>query len=594
MIIDPNRIYDGFSSLAGGQDAGKRPSLIGEDQCASLENAVCRGGKPATRSGFKHLSWNYKNPTQSYNEAGLLAPSDVIYPQYKASVIFPSGLFQEAIYYNPPSREACFMVTIGGRLFKVVPKNTTADVTEIPIPVRRNRNNIPLNYMVQADRFHITQDGESSPIIFDGVTARRSSTNEVPTGNQMAYGMGRLVVLRAGPRDILFGDLYGSHAGPDPGASVLLFTETTFLAEGGSATIPFSLGEFRAPIFYPQQDTVSGQGELLVFAEKGMASFFMSLPRQQWKESNFQRLGLLEIGGRGHRAFTAINEDIWFRSGDGWRSYRQARAEWKGFAQIPLSTEVRPYVDADTPSLLLYASAIHFQNRLIATCTPVPNQGRLYHEGFVVLDFDVLSTFGQSTKPAWDGHWSNLRTFKLVSGTFNGVERAFAFGLDDDNHNALYEITIDDVEDYNGPITSELISRSMNFGEPFNEDEIYGGDIWVDNVRAETDIEVFYKPDQYPEWLAWQPSEDGSCALDIVSKIGTCGEITCGMCPTVRRGFSPRIKLKKPDTQCDATTSRNTRLGYEHQVKIRWTGNMAINQLRIANQKLVENPKASK
>lgn len=75
MVIDKNRIYDGFSNLIGGQDSGKRASLIREDQCYSLENAVCRGGFPSTRPAFSKLTWNYKNPLQSYSEDGNLAPT---------------------------------------------------------------------------------------------------------------------------------------------------------------------------------------------------------------------------------------------------------------------------------------------------------------------------------------------------------------------------------------------------------------------------------------------------------------------------------------------------------------------------------------
>jgi hypothetical protein len=110
---------------------------------------------------------------------------------------------------------------------------------------------------VQADRWHITQDGESKPIIFDGVVARRALDDEVIVGKIMAYGIGRLIVTRG--RDVYFGDLFGSHEG-DPSDSVLKFTETNFLSEGFPAEIPYTQGEITAVSFFPAQDTATGQG----------------------------------------------------------------------------------------------------------------------------------------------------------------------------------------------------------------------------------------------------------------------------------------------------------------------------------------------
>jgi hypothetical protein len=47
----------------------------------------------------------------------------------------------------------------------------------------------------------------------------------------------------------------------------------------------------------------------------------------------------------------------------------------------------------------------------------------------LVLDFDILSSFGQTIKPAWDGHWTGLRTQQLIEGSFQGVHRAYSLGL---------------------------------------------------------------------------------------------------------------------------------------------------------------------
>jgi hypothetical protein len=159
-------------------------------------------------------------------------------------------------------------------------------------------------------------------------------------------------------------------------------------------------------IFFPQLDTSTGNGQLMVFAERGSASFFLSLPREEWKTSTFQILSLLTTGLRGHRSIAVVNEDLWFRGDDGVRAYRQARSEQGGWAHIPLSTNVRQYLENDSGGMLKFCSAIYFDNRILVTTSPVWNQGRPYHSGMVVVDFDIISSFGgtvqapQTSKPA--------------------------------------------------------------------------------------------------------------------------------------------------------------------------------------------------
>lgn len=718
MILDKNRVYDGWDSLAAGMDAGRRPSLIEDNQCAIARDVVFRGGVPKSRPGIKKIQMLFEasvfyspsgqfigptipncdyvdvelfsndanftdadigsrvvginipnnttiislvsatfavlsqpvtlatlhssvtiigrtNPsvvtgtsftapneifstTANFTQADLGHP--ILSPNLSAGTTITSVVsdeiilvsstllttanvnitlpdrannlstvnaianepFQCASYYTPPGVKECIMATLGGRLFQITPGVDTARVREIQLDAR-NRKTIPENWMVQADRFHITQDGEAKPIIFDGVSARRAAADEVIVGQIMAYGIGRLIVTRG--RDIFFGDLFGSHTG-DPSDSVLKFTETSFLNEGFPAEIPYTSGDITAMSFFPSQDTATGQGELVVFTDKGAVSFDLHLPRDQWKSTSFQQIALLNTTARGSRAVVMVNADLWIRSDEGWRDYRQARSQANGWYQLPQSTEVSLWMNADTPSLLRYGSAINFNNRLIATCNPVPNSGRLYHDGIVSLDFDVLSSFGQATRPAWDGHWGKLKTLQLVSGTFSGQHRAFAFGLDENNETQLYEITADGRQDFDGPITSEIEFRSHNFGSPFNEKQLYGADIWVDDTGpGSLSLELSFRSDSSPIYLPWK-------TIGNIVPPGVCGEITCGMCPTIGVGFSPRIKIPKPKDDCDDYSGRMTRRGFEFQPKLRWTGHAAIRRMRLHAMQEEEDSKA--
>lgn len=584
MIIDPERIFDGHSSLAAGQDAGRSPNLIEKNQAAKLENIVTRGGDAGTRPGIRSHALFWERRDMTYLANGQFSSVTGVPEQSVDN--FHNGVFQGASYYAPRGTPECIMVQVGGRQYQVIPRTSRGvDVTEIQLGYR-NRSTTPLAYMYQADRFHITQDGESRPIIFDGVTSRRAQENEIPVGTIGTYGMGRICQVVNG-REISFGDLFGSHEGTDPGDSVLKFTEATFLNEGFNASIAFSLGAITGLCFAPQQDSSVGDGEMLAFSESGVSSFFLSQPRDQWKDSAFQRVTLLNIGGRGHRMIVSVNGDLWFRSDDGWRSYRQARAEQQGWAHLPMSTEIRDYMESDTARLLKFGSAIHFNNRLIGTCTGRSNQGKVYMNGLTSLDFDVLSSFGQATRPAWDGHWSKLKFLQLVSGKFHGAQRAFAFGIDADGKNQIYELSENDAQDFDGPIACEIVGRSMDFESPFNEKELLMGDIWVDDVQDPVTITAYYRPDQHPDWQAWQ-------TLPVIQPSGECQAITCGGVPTKKHGFFPRRTIGKPQGSCDSEfTNRKMLLGYEFQPKLTWTGHCIIRKLRLTARQIIEDGKAS-
>ena len=690
MIRDRNRIYDGWTQLEGGVDAGRAPMLIDPNQVESAENMTFRGGRPVPRPGFRQLTETITNPLHGYDTDGVeYIPGYVVPTQLTAAYSYKNDVFQSAIAYNPHKGEDCIMALIGGRLFKIIPMVNSAKVTEVTVldrsspyvrfplppappptgqdiiiyppppndnwgssqgiptvnshvngttvgatveatepghativntvwyrwstpitgadfpiyfyinqpdwsleafqgsgvgsltqigttavspnqltflalhnnvyyirvrppthdrqaaftlwwsastpvippqtkhvPYRNNRYR-PIAYMVQADKYMVAQDGYNKAIIYDGKTARRSylegepNTLEVPTGTMMAYGMGRLCVI-VNDRDVAFGDLYGSHLDKqtDPSDSIILFTERTFLAGGFDAAIPFNQGVATGIQFFPQLDTSTGNGQLLVFAERGAASFNLAIDRVLWQTSQFQIIALLTTGMRGHRSIVGANEDLWFRGDDGYRSFRQARSDSWGWAHIPLSTNVGQFVDADDKELLQFASSIYFDNRIIGTCSPVwnthrltPNPdpqpaiyGKIYHNGLVVVDFDILSSFGTKYKPTWEGHWTignqfrynlpNIKIAQLLTGTFNGVTRAFAFGLVESidlngmttHENQLYEVSLDDREDFDGDINWEMVMRAFDFrgGQQqttqFTENELYDGDVWISEI----------------------------------------------------------------------------------------------------------------
>jgi hypothetical protein len=99
---------------------------------------------------------------------------------------------------------------------------------------------------------------------------------------------------------------------------------------------------------------------------------------------------------------------------------------------------------------------------------------------------------------------NNIGITQLVSGTFDGVTRTFAFVLEDNmTHNALYEITLDDRDDVTDwtiddgtssldtsqPISQrvewEFVSRAFDFKQgstPFTELNLYDADLWLKDI----------------------------------------------------------------------------------------------------------------
>jgi hypothetical protein len=174
------------------------------------------------------------------------------------------------------------------------------------------------------------------------------------------------------------------------------------------------------------------------------------------------------------------------------RSYRQARSESTGWPHIPQSTNVKQFLNNDSGWMLKYASAIYFDNRVLVTTSPMPNQERPIHVGLMSVDFDILSSFGQNSQPAWDGQWvmpGGYMILQVLSGTFDGITRAFMFCLGPDNQNYLFEFSKDDKDDWDGQrITWELVTRAFDFEKleqastPFTENEIYDADIWMKEI----------------------------------------------------------------------------------------------------------------
>lgn len=99
-------------------------------------------------------------------------------------------------------------------------------------------------------------------------------------------------------------------------------------------------------------------------------------------------------------------------------------------------------------------------------------------------------------------------------------------------------------------------------------------------------MKVYYRPDNYPDWIPWRTFTQ---EFDL---IGKAQALDSGGVPTARAGFIPRLSFGKPPNKCDRTTLRNTRRGFDFQVRLVWTGHLKLERFRLHGQRLVERSRA--
>lgn len=491
---------------------------------------------------------------------------------------FESGYFQGASFYsNPVYDQPSIMVSVSGVVYRIQLLPQYGQVS--PLKGFTNSTRAKKAYFCEADAYMVIQDGESKPLIFDGAKAIRATPTQVPVGTIMAYGQGRLFVT-VGNTAVRAGDIFGTGIG-----SVLNFTETDFLAEGGDFGPPPSMGPITNLTFQATQDTATGQGPLLLMGSRGCMSFNVQQQRLQWKTGSFGVQALVNTGALGPNLAAIVNGDLWYRAYDGWRSYRSARAEISKWAQQSLSNEVAHRLVDESLPIIDVGSAVTFDNKLIATLMPQQGTHGIYHLGFLVLDFHPISTvqplneyrYTQAVAPAWTDMWTGLQPYQILKGTVHGVERCFALVLET-NKLALYELSLNDPFDNFGAQNQRIVSsvelRAANFQKDDDEKKLCGGDLWFSDLAGQIDLKVQYRPDEYPLWYDWHETAfDARYSSDDLSDVLSLD--------LYQKPFFPRLQLPNPPEIDDTNTGRVSTRGYTFQMRLEITGAWQISRIRL-------------
>lgn len=554
-------LYDGFTTLQAGMNSSIAPDKIRPDQCVFAVNTTFRDGFAGSRPGFKQITLNFEDSEKR---------------QY-----FEDHATQGACFYDPPVGREVLASSQGGRLFALQVKGDTADVAEFTPADGPNLSVTNEAWFCQAAQYLLVQDGVSRCVIYDGATVRRSKVlddpdvPEIPVGRRMAYGNWRVFVELPDGRQLQAGDF--AYVTP---TSVIEFTETKNLNAGGTLSLPNESGGLRALIFMAQTDTVSGQGALLAATTNSIVSFNPVPLRTQWEQGGFSRIAVINRGFVSQGGTTLVNGDVWGRSTDGLRSFAMSQRQARTWAHTPMSQEINRIVEKDTESLLEYSSAIYFSDRLLVTCSPVKvnNGSGVYHRGIIALNFENLGTIYDISPPAYDGLWVGIQPYKLVTGMFDGVLRAFAFCRGLDGKTQLWEITkTDSFDNGNVPIQSFLETGSYVFKSPAMQKHLVGAEMWIDRLEETVNFDIKYRPDQYPCWVDWTTFTE--CA-----PIKQCDDALegCAMFQEAAPQYRPRILLQAPPKSvCDPVLHTPFITGYQFQARIAWTGKARIKMFRL-------------
>jgi len=421
---------------------------------------------------------------------------------------------------------------------------------------------------------------------------------QMPIGTIMAYAYGRVAVSDKNNNIYVSDIIYGN--GLTTTSNTQNFTEQTYWAEGGSFTPPANLGLITGMRVMPSLNiNVRGQGELVVFCENGSFTLDLSQNRTTWQLSNIQKVSLIGRGCRSPWSICGVNNDVYFRSDDGWAFYNNAQVDfYNALAFRKISREVQPWVNYDTPWLRQFESAMFFDNRIIATVSPftisTSSDIGLHRpsRAMIVLDVEQDSKIdpGASLPTKWNGLWEGPQPTQLLTAQINGVQRGFCFSFDADNVNRLYELQnssvlatgIDDYSQVYGsvPIKSFFITKRFDFvpnqgASKFVRKQLVGGEMWVSNLKEQITASCEFRADSY---ACFNPLLD-----PIKIGLNECTPIASNCKPVVSQPRYQQIRFPTPDIdKCESFNQIPLQEGSEFQIKINLTGSCIVDRIRLA------------
>ncbi len=401
---------------------------------------------------------------------------------------------------------------------------------------------------------------------------QQAYATQLPAAGPMDYYGGRIWL--ANGSEYLAGDIVGGSSGSaryQYRDSILYVTENDYLAGGGTFKLPTNAGPITALSHNANIDTALGQGILFPFTRKQIFSVNVPPQRAEWVNLSepIQRVAQLNYGTVSDRSVTAVNGDLFFRRIDGVASLISAIRYFGQWANPPLSNEEERALIADDPTLLDCAFSFVFNQRLYQACLPTETAVGIAYQGLMPLDFEPIASARQQMPPVWNGLHEGLDFLQVITGDFNGYERAFAFVRSRySGQIELWELT-EDKEDTNAGglarISWILETRSFDFGNPNQLKQLETVRFWIDRLYGRADFTLYYRNDQNACWIFWNAWSQCAARTD-------CEDPGNEYCPyptqTYKQQYRTMMLMPKPPAACDEQSDRPSDLAYSFQLRL--------------------------
>lgn len=560
------QLFGSYVFFSGGMNAGFDPAAIEDNQYVKGINVVCRGGVLRTRPAFQPC-------------LPLFTPT------------YEGGTFTQGKFQGATSFDHRLVAVVSGAVFVIDTLTWQADALSSRTGLYLNQY-IDRVFTCRVESFLIIQDGMSLPLIYDGSSLRRASSedDEVPAGTVMAYGHGRLFVKTA-PSLFVAGDINR----PNQPTAVLKFTETDYLNGGGAFSIPSTMGEIRSMAFATGYDTSTGDGPLLVGGDHGIMSFSVSKPRSEWFNTDLAKQQIAGVGPVGALAGIPLNSDWLFWSKGGLRSYATLKEQSSTSRRfVNLSAEVSPITARETDWMLPLVAMVEFDDRLLVTtvgrrCRAYDRRGQevedMFFEALAVVDFNQMDGWAmrnrQMRQAAYDGIWTGLRFTGLVRLPAVGGDRCFAFGKDDAGKNVLWELTRDMTGlDGDVPIMSRLLTRAFvgkrapdYVDTPFERKRFDRLLLWVDRYSGRVPIKALVKVDGRPFFRYIS-------SVELNAPITVAGVPEGDAYDVGVPQDKPRLLFSAPaETGTEGVSGLSSLTGYSFTIGLEWRGRLEISRL---------------
>lgn len=454
------------------------------------------------------------------------------------------------------------------------------DVTNLVVGDIVTSKNNGTNLVTVISGFNVTiQNLTCSPgkTYFTGshMTWQHPST-ELPPGRMGAYVMGQNWITLSDGKQFVAGDQVGSSSGTvayNFRDAVLNITQNLYLAGGGNFTVPGTAGEITCMIEGAVLDASLGQGPLQVFTPSTVFSVNVPIDRTTWQNLTNPILSepVIDSGATGQWAVNNANSDFIYRSPDTTiRSYAISRRDFNTWGSTPISREVQPILQNDDPTLLRFESRCTFDNRELSTAQPIVGPNGVYWRQLIALNFDPISNLRGKAPSVYDGSWIGLNCFQLIKGQFSGVERCFSLCYNAiTGKNELYEILKQDQDYFDTSAIGQrrivsafqtgVLLKDVQGKSAFDLVKLEDGEIYIDSIRGQVDVQVWYRPDSYPCWVPW-------------TKFSICNPMAQDD-PLSKVGYRTRIGLGQPSGSiCEPTNNQPYRVFYWCQLRFVITG----------------------